>query len=265
MPLFGLPPAAAVLALILQGALLVTPENLRPKLSRLSPLANAAKRFGREGLLGFAKLFLKMMAVALCLWLYLSAQSDRIIASPMLAARRSAALLGEMIGEFLVLICVLALVLGLGDYLWQRFEHRRRNRMSRQDLADEHKESEGDPHFRAHRRQRARAIATNRMLADVAGADVVVVNPTHYAVALKWNRQERGAPVCVAKGIDEIATRIRERAVSAGVPIHSDPPTARALHATVEVGVQIRPEHYVAIAAAIRFADRIRRKRRVWG
>jgi flagellar biosynthetic protein FlhB len=100
------------------------------------------------------------------------------------------------------------------------------------------------------------------MLTDVAAANVVVVNPTHFAVALKWDRARGGAPVCVAKGVDEIARKIRERAAEHGVPIHSDPPTARAIHATVEIGQEIRTEHYRAVAAAIRFAEAMRRRAR---
>lgn len=262
IPVFLLPMALAALALAVQKALIFTPDNLLPKLSRISPTANAGKKFGRAGLLGFLKVLAKMIAVATCLWLYLSRQSDRLIGSSSLSGHQVSSLLITMVTEFLVLVCALALVMGGVDYCWQRFEHLRRNRMSRQELTDEVKDSEGDPQFRAHRRQRAREIATNRMLKDVASADVIVVNPTHYAVALRWNRATRGAPVCVAKGVDEIAARIRERAANAGVPVHSDPPTARALYATVDLGAQIRPEHYVAIAAAIRFADKMRRKHR---
>jgi flagellar biosynthesis protein FlhB len=106
----------------------------------------------------------------------------------------------------------------------------------------------------------AQEVATNRMLTDVASANVVVVNPTHYAVALKWDRTKDGAPICVAKGVDEVARKIRERAAEHGVPIHSDPPTARAIHAAVEIGQEIQVEHYRAVAAAIRFAELMRRK-----
>ena len=116
--------------------------------------------------------------------------------------------------------------------------------------------------MKSQRRQRAQAIAMNRMLADVPKADVIVVNPTHYAVALKWSRKSGRAPVCLAKGVDEAAARIREIAATAGVPIHSDPPTARALHASVETGQEIRPEHYAPVAAAIRFAESMRRRAR---
>jgi flagellar biosynthetic protein FlhB len=128
-------------------------------------------------------------------------------------------------------------------------------------VIDEHKDSEGDPHLKQQRRQRGHDIATNRMLLDVGCADVIIVNPTHYAVALKWKRSDRSAPICLAKGVDEIAARIREQAALHGVAVHSDPPTARALHATVEVGAPIRPEHYRAVAAAIRFAEALRKRK----
>jgi flagellar biosynthetic protein FlhB len=163
---------------------------------------------------------------------------------------------------FLTLVLVVAVVLGGIDFFWQRAEHIRRNRMSHKDMMDEHKQAEGDPHAKQHRRQRAQEIAMNRMLADVPEAAVVVVNPTHYAVALKWDRAQPGAPVCVAKGVDEIAARIRERAMEAGVPIRRDPPTARAIFDSVEIGAEIRAEHFAAIAAAIRFAEEMRRKAR---
>jgi flagellar biosynthetic protein FlhB len=129
------------------------------------------------------------------------------------------------------------------------------------------KEAEGDPHLKQHRRMRAQELAMNQMMADVPGADVVIVNPTHYAVALAWDRGPGSAPVCVAKGRDQVAARIRETARQAGVPVHADPPTARALFATVEIGAQIAPEHYRPVAAAIRFAEAMRRKarQRGWG
>jgi flagellar biosynthetic protein FlhB len=116
--------------------------------------------------------------------------------------------------------------------------------------------------MRQQRRQRGYDIATNRMMNDVPKADVVIVNPRHVAVALRWDRGAGGAPVCVAKGVDEVALRIRAVAMEAGVPIRQDPPTARALHATVTIGEEIPPAHYRPVAAAIRFADAVRRRAR---
>ena len=262
LPLFLIPAAGAIAALILQKAVILTPEKLRPKLSRISPLSNAKQKFGREGLIGFAKSLAKMACISAILGWYLVSQAGLILNSASLSAGQASALLAEMLTEFLALACMVALVFGAIDFLWQKFEHLRRNRMSHDDLKREFKESEGDPHMRARRRQRAREIATRHMLREVASADVVVINPQHYAVALKWNRARRTAPVCVAKGVDQIAMRIREQASLASVPLHSDPATARALYATVGLGEQIRPEHYMAIAAAIRFADRVRKRRK---
>jgi flagellar biosynthesis protein FlhB len=134
--------------------------------------------------------------------------------------------------------------------------------MSRKELMDETKDAEGDPHMKQQRRQKGQELAMNQMMADVPEADVVLVNPTHYAVALKWSRMPGAAPVCVAKGIDEMALAIRKKAIEAGVPVHSDPPTARALFASVAIGQEIPEKTYRAVAAAIRFAEEIRQKAR---
>ena len=159
-------------------------------------------------------------------------------------------------------IIVLAFLVAALDVIWQRHSHLKKMRMTHQELKDESKQSEGDPHMRSSRRERAREIASNRMLHDVPTADVVITNPTHYAVALKWSRATETVPVCVAKGEDELARRIRLRAEQAGVPIHEDPPTARSLCALVDVGQMIHPDHYKAVAAAIVFADKMRANRR---
>jgi len=153
-------------------------------------------------------------------------------------------------------------LLAFFDLFWQRLSYLKRLRMSHQELKDEGKQSEGDPYMRAQRRERARQIANNQMMLAVPEADVVTANPIHYAVALKWRRQEASAPVCLAKGVDEIALAIRARAVEAGVPVQTDPPTARSIHGLVEIGQEIRPEHFKAVAAAIIFADEMRRRAR---
>jgi flagellar biosynthesis protein FlhB len=183
-----------------------------------------------------------------------------IVSAMHLAPGMIARLLAELVIAFLGLALLIALSVGAVDYLWQRHDHMRKNRMSRKEMMDEMKQSEGDPHMKQQRRQRAYDIATNRMLTDVPKADVVIVNPTHYAVALKWDRSSPGAPICLAKGVDEIAARIRELAAEAGVPVHSDPPAARAIHATVEIGQEIKADHYRAVAAAIRFSEAMRAK-----
>lgn len=259
--LFAVPALAVLLVLAAQGAILFAPEKLEPKWSRISPLATAKQKLGREGLFEFAKSMLKMVVVSLILGWHLITRAPQILGSAALAPAHSMALMLSLLIEFLGLVLLIVTLFGALDYLWQRAQHLRRNRMSRKDLMDEMKESEGDPHVKMQRRQRGQEIATNRMLQDVATADVIVVNPTHYAVALKWNRKARGAPICVAKGVDEIAARIREKAMAAGVPLHSDPPTARAVFATVDIGRPILPEQYRAVAAAVRFAEAMRKRK----
>lgn len=256
-------PAVLVLAVIIATrGLVFAPEKLMPKLSRISPIATAKHKFGPDGLMEFAKSTLKLVLVSVILYAFLAARLPEVLGSIYLSPGMSAALLGRLTIDFLVIVFVIALVLGGVDFLWQIHRHHQRNRMSRKEMLDEFKANEGDPHLKSARRQRAQEVATNRMLTDVAKADVVVVNPTHYAVALRWDRTKRGAPICVAKGVDEIALRIRERAAEHGIPIHRDPPTARAMHASVEIGQEIRPEHYRAVAAAIRFADSMRKRAR---
>jgi flagellar biosynthetic protein FlhB len=261
-PFILFPAGAAVIALIGQRALLVTPEKLAPKLSRISPLAIFKQKFGREGLFDFAKSTVKLIVMSAVLALFLAARFDQIVTTMNLGPAMATVVLLRLSVEFLLLTVLIAAVTGLIDYLWQVAQHLRRNRMSRQELIDEFKLSEGDPHTKAQRRQRGQEIAMNQMLQDVPKADVVIVNPTHYAVALKWTRGEGRAPVCVAKGTDAVAARIREAAAAAGVPIRRDPPTARALHAAVEIGEEIRPDQYRAVAAAIRFAEAMRKRAR---
>ncbi|MGF6861817.1 flagellar biosynthetic protein FlhB [Rhodobacteraceae bacterium MBR-64] len=266
-PWFLIPMLAVFLTIVAQRALVFAPEKLEPKLSRVSVLANAKNKFGRDGLFEFGKSFVKLVVISGILWLFFISRLPLILGALALSPVMVTALLLQLLLEFLAIMLAVALAIGAVDYLWQYHQHLRKNRMTRKEMTDEMKNSEGDPHVKQQRRQRGYDIATNRMLADVPKADVVIVNPTHYAVALKWTRADRGAPVCVAKGVDEIAARIREMAAEAGIPLRSDPPTARALYATVEVGQEIGRDQYRAVAAAIRFAEAMRaraRERRGW-
>lgn len=260
LPLFAIPFALVWAALFAQRAVIFAPEKLKPKLSRISLISNAKNKFGRNGLFEFAKSTVKLAVISAVLWLFLLNELPTILRSLYLTPSVAAAELMQMVLRFLLLVFVLSLIIGAIDFFWQRAEHLRKNRMSHKEMRDEMKNSEGDPHAKGERSRRGREIATNQMLADVPDANVVIVNPEHYAVALKWSAADQSAPVCVAKGTDEIAARIRESARDAGVPIHRDPPTARALHATVKLGAEVAPEHYAAVAAAIRFAEAMRAK-----
>ncbi len=264
LPWFGVPAALALLAVIAQRGLIFAPSKLAFKGSRLSPLEGAKNKFGRAGLFEFAKSAVKLTVYSVILGVYLVAQIDRIVATVHLESAQVATELARLALGLMFMVLLVALTLGVVDLVWQQGEHNRKNRMSRQELVDEMKQSDGDPALKRQRRQKGIALAMNQMLAEVPKADVIIVNPTHYAVALKWDRRAGKAPVCVAKGTDEVAARIREIAHENAVPIHSDPPTARALHASVQIGQEIRPDDYRAVATAIRFAETIRKKARRW-
>ncbi len=261
-PWFAIPMLAVLLTILAQRAFVVAPEKLSPKASRISLLANAKNKFGRAGLFGFAKSFFKLVLYSVILAGFLKANLPLMVVAASSDPASVVKLLGYLGTKFLTLVLAIALAIGVVDAIWQHFEHLRKNRMSRKELLDETKDAEGDPHMKQKRMQKGQEIAANRMLSDVPSADVVVVNPTHYAVALKWSRLPGAAPVCVAKGVDEIALAIRAAAEKAGVPIHSDPPTARALHASVDIGKEISEGQYRTVAAAIRFAEEMRRRAR---
>jgi flagellar biosynthesis protein FlhB len=265
LPFFLMPGLAVIAVLFATKGFVFSPEKLMPKLSRISPLATAKQKFGMDGLVEFGKSAVKLTLVSVLIGWFLMARAPAILHSLALSPALSTVLMLRLLSEFLLLALLVLAVMGGLDYFWQTYRHLQRNRMSRKEMTDEMKDSEGDPHVKGKRRQRAQEIATNQMLADVAGADVIIVNPTHYAVALKWKRGARTAPICVAKGVDDVAARIREKAAEAGVPIHSDPPTARAIFATVEIGTPIHADHFKAVAAAIRFAEAMRaRARKSW-
>ena len=261
-PFLVLALVVAVLGYVVQGTVTFAPEKIRPKLNRISPINGAKQKFGREGMFNFAKSFGKLVIYSTLLAIILWLGADVLIHSSHLPAEAVLSEAIRLVAMFLLAACVTMAAFGLTDLFWQRQNFFRRQRMTQNEMKDEMKESEGDPYQKSARRQRARELAATGRIMDTAGADVVIVNPTHYAVALRWDRGKRTAPVCVAKGTDLVAARIRDIANENGVPIRSDPPTARVLYATTAVGEEISPEHFRAVAAAIRFADAIRPRAR---
>jgi len=260
--LFGAPMAAVILSVIAQQSVTFAPSKIEPKLSRINPISNAKQKFGASGLFEFAKSFLKLLIFSICLTLFMISEAPGIISTSVLHPGQMIIYLGSLFLQFLAIVIVVSAIIGGVDFIFQFFEHRRKLRMSRKEIMDENKETEGDPYLKNERMQRGRERALDHSLKDVETADVVVTNPTHYAVALHWSREEGSAPVCVAKGVDEIAMAIRERAILHAVPIHEDPPTARALFATTDIGEEVPHDQYPAVAAAIRFSESMRVKMR---
>jgi flagellar biosynthetic protein FlhB len=258
IPLFMIPFVLVLLSIIGQKAMVFAPTKLEPKLSRISIISNAKNKFGRAGLFEFGKSTVKLLLYSMCLGLYLNYRMPEMIASAATGAFSVIQMLAELGMEFMVIAMLISMLIGVVDAIFQHDEHRRKNMMSRKEIEDENKDSEGDPHMKGKRRQKAMEIATGQMMASVPEASVVIVNPTHYAVALKWEGGAGTAPICVAKGVDEVAATIRRIANENAIPIHSDPPTARALYATIGIGEEVEEEHFAPVAAAIRFAEEMR-------
>lgn len=259
---FAGPAAGAAASLIVQQSVVFATQRIKPKLSRLSPIANAKHKFGPDGLMEFARSGAVLLFIFAGLGWVWAGRFEDLPGAAFTDGYSVGALLAVEIALFVGALAAFTTAVGLADVLWVRARQRKRLMMTLEEVKRDAKENEGDPFFKSARRERAKAVATNRMLADVPKASVVIVNPEHYAVALKWDGPKSGPPVCVAKGVDMMAAKIRELAAANGVPIRRDAPTARAIYAVVEVGQEIRREHFAAIAAAIHFADTVRKRAR---
>lgn len=243
----------AVVATLLQTRGMVSAKLLVPRLDKVSPWAGLKRMFGMEALAEFLRSMLKLGLVGAALWVALGdpAALQAALHTPAGAMlQEAAAATARLVVAALVAFAAIAVL----DLLWVRFRHLHMLRMSRQELREELKESEGDPMLRARRRQQREARSRQRMMAAVPQAAVVITNPTHYAVALAYGGGD-AAPKVVAKGVDELAARIRATAEASGVPLVANPPLARALH-RLEVGAEIPAEHYQAVAEIIAFVWR---------
>lgn len=260
MPLFAVPILFIVASLLAQRAVVFAPDKIKPKMSRISPITNVKEKYGPNGIVEFLKRLAKMTFIAVIAGFFFYQAFFNLSGMSSMAEHYILFQMKEEALKLTFYMIVAMAVITLIDMPYAQFSHMRKLRMTFQEVKDEAKETEGDPHMKSARRQRAQEIAQSTMLRDVAKSNVVIVNPTHYAVALKWDRSAGEVPMCLAKGIDGMAVRIREQAELHDVPIYSDPPCARSLHALVEVGEPIRYEHYAAVAAAIHFADKSRTK-----
>lgn len=248
--------AGAVIATLAQTRGVISATAMTPSLAKISPIAGFTRILGPEGLLEFARTLIKLIIVAAAIW-YVTADLPGLAAlleappSAMFGAAGQGVLrlLGATLAAFALLVIL--------DILLVRFRHIERLRMSRQELKEEMKESEGDPLIKGRLRQLREAAGRRRMMAAVPRATVVITNPTHYAVALAYEPGQAAAPRVVAKGVDEMAARIREVARQAGVPVMADPPLARALY-RVELEAEIPAEHWDAAARIIAYVMRLR-------
>ena len=248
--------AAAIAGLgsgLAQGGLHIMPDKLKPDFSKVSPAKGFERLFGPDGLMQFAKSIVKVVLFSLVGWWILEPVIPRLSSLSALAPAAMLPFAMDVIKRLIIAVALLALVIAAADWFWQRQRFLVRMRMTKEEVKEDYKQSEGDPHVRARQKQIRYERARRRMMQAVPGATVVVMNPTHYAVALKYEQGEDAAPTCVAKGLDSLALKIRSVAEEAGVPIIEDAPLARALYAAVEIDEMIPPAHYEAVAKIIGF------------
>ncbi len=256
-PVFAVMMAAAVGGHLIQGTPTFSLEKIKPNLSKLSLVSGFKRIFGIDGLSNLVKGLAKMLIVGFAVWTQIWPERNMLES---VLNQTPMGVVGDMDHLlFKVLIAALAAlaVIAAADYLLQRQRFLQRNRMSKQEIKEEYRQNEGDPQIKAKIRQIRLERAKKRMMAAVPEATVIITNPTHYAVALKYEAGKMAAPICVAKGIDALALKIREVAKEHDVPIVENPPLARALHAAVEVDEVIPQEHFKAVAQVIGYVMRL--------
>ena len=250
--------AAGAIATMIPGGVVFSTKPAAPDFGRLNPMNGIARIFSRDSAVDMLKLFALAGGLAVIAVMFASSRFEHFAALsnvPLPAALYAAQEdLGKGIGRMEALLVAIALL----DVPLQWFRHRNRLKMTHQEAREEVRESEGDPAVKGRQRQRQREISRNRMLAAVPKADVVITNPTHFAVAIRYDEAGMGAPRVVAKGTDHLAAKIRELAMDAGVPLFEAPPLARALYAHVEIDHEIPATLYTAVAQVLAFVYQLR-------
>lgn len=257
LPIMVLAAIVAYIANFIQVGWLISAEPIRPKLSKLSPLAGIKRILGVRALVKTVVNSLKLTAMATVSTLFIVANLDSIAAMPKLTPAIALIEVLRLIFMLAMVLVLLLIFIALIDYIYQRWQHTKDLRMTKQEVKDERKTMEGDPLMKGKHRQMAREIVMQQIGKAVPDADVIVTNPTHFSVAIKYDPDTMGAPRVTAKGADLIAFRIRQLARQNEVPIVERPPLARALYWGTDVGQEIPIEHYEAVAELLAYVYRI--------
>jgi flagellar biosynthesis protein FlhB len=257
--LFLILATVVLVSLVIQRAISFSFKKIQVDMKKISPAENLKKRYGARGLTDFLKDTVKLGFAGIIAVTFLYQLAEDYYASSAIELGHFATFTFSQALKLIMWFLGFQLLLAVLDLPLQRRLHENKLKMSREEMKKEIKQSEGDPQLKQSRRQAASRISRGQMLQDVKTATVVMVNPTHYAVALRWNPDDNLAPVCVAKGMDHLAAKIREIAVENNVPIFSDPPATRSIYKLVEVDAEILPEHFAAVAAALNFVESVRK------
>jgi flagellar biosynthetic protein FlhB len=258
---FGLFVILALAGSLGQNGILFTADPMTPKLEKISLLKGMKRLFSAKSLVEFFKGMFKITLVGVVGFLVLLPERDRLDILPSLAMPDLLQEVLTLILKLLAVVLAIMLTITIADVVFQRYQHLKQLRMTKQEVKEEFKNAEGDPQIKARLRQLRNERARQRMMQAVPQADVVVTNPTHFAVALKYDPDAMEAPMLLAKGQDVLAHRIRDLAGELDIPVVENPPLARALYAGVEVGESIPPDHYEAVAKIISYVFGLKGRR----
>jgi len=258
LPFVGLLVVFLIGTSIAQTGLIWAPTKIKPEMSKISVLKGAKRMFGSRAVVEFVKGISKISLVTGVGFALSIPFLDDILLFPIRDISASLDRILVIVIWFTLASFAVMTVVAILDYSYQRYTHIKQLKMSKQEIKDENKQAEGDPHVKARIRQIRAERAQQRMMASVPEADVVITNPTHYAVALKYKMDDMQAPRLIAKGVDSLAFRIREVAEENDISIVENPPLARALYAAVELDEEIPSEHYMAVAEVIGYVMRLR-------
>lgn len=258
IPLFLLLVVIALIAPALLGGWLVSAKSMQPKFSKLNPIKGIKRIFSSQALIELAKAIAKSVLVGGVAATFLYFNVGRFMAlmdQPIQQALTNALRMAALAAGLMVLVLIVVILI---DVPFQLYSNAKKLRMSQEEVKREHKESEGDPHLKARIRQQQQAMARGRMMSKVPQADVIITNPTHYAVALSYQEGSMGAPRLVAKGADRVAARIREIGAENGIPRLEAAPLARALYHHVDLEAEVPADLYTAVAEVMAWAYRLK-------
>ena len=247
--LFGF--AIAFLLTIYQVGWTISGKPLEPKLSKFNPINGFKRIFSKDSLFELLKSIVKVVLIAYIVYTNLKDEANSLFILYEIDLKQALALVGQIILDTGIEISVIFIVIGLADYIYQKWKFSEDMKMTKQEVKDEYKNTEGDPQIKGRIRQKMREVSQRRMMQDVPKADVVITNPTHFAVAIKYDAEVSRAPVVVAKGEDFLAQKIKEVAKEHYVEIVENKPLARMLYYNVDIGAEIPPELYQAVAEVL--------------
>ena len=254
----------AIAGSVIQHKPVLSLERIAPKLDKISPMAGFKRLFSAQNTVEFLKTLVKFVVIGVVVFVLVWPERNRLADIVSYKLTDVADLMISLTRRMLTGVVAVVAVIGILDYIFQFLNFRSKLRMSKQEMKDEYKQTEGDPYIKGRLRQMRMERSRRRMMAAVPKADVVVTNPTHYSIALQYEPTEMAAPIVLAKGVDAVAARIRELAKEHDIPLVENPPLARALYATVEIDQEVPPEHYRAVAEVISFIMKLKKEKIIW-